>query len=181
MRGSWFHCFGKTTRTMKKRFAFWISLVSVASIATAASFNFPTPHHVFTNEEQAKSLGVTVDEMLKVRKMGYQMGSDLHMHRPVNEKDIQYLFSVADKCDKLGARVIQDFIFLKGTKYQTRATEIALKASASPDENIAYTGINQLQYFNDSRWLKLANSYPWKSMDYQTLLINPEKLEEKYR
>ncbi len=172
---------GNNLFTMKKRFVLWTSFVLVASIATAGSFHFPTPYHIPTKEERARNLGVTVDEMLKVQKMGYQIGSDIGQHRPVIEKDIQYLFSVADKCDKLGATVIQSFIFLKGTKYQARATEIALKASASPDENIAYTGMNQLQYFNDCRWLKLANSYPWKNKDYQTLLIDPEKLEERYK
>ena len=181
MRGSWIHCFGNTTRTMQKRIALWMVLISAASVATAVSFRIPPPHHICTKAEQAKALGVTVDEMLKVQRMGRQMGSDLHLHRPAKEEEVQYLFSIADKCDKLGASVIQQFTFLKGTQYQSRATEIALKASASPDENIAYTGMNQLKYFNDSRWLKLAKSYPWKSMDYQTLLIDPEKLEEKYR
>lgn len=166
---------------MKKRIALWTTLIFGASIATAISFRMPPTLHFPTIQEQARNLGVSVDEMLTVRKRGSHIGSDLHFHRPVNDKDVQYLFSVADRCDKLGASVIQSFPMLKGTKYEARATEIALKASASPDENIAYTGMNQLQYFNDCRWLKLANSYPWKNKDYQTLLIDPEKLEERYK
>jgi hypothetical protein len=166
---------------MKKRLVIWTFLISAASIATAVSFRMPVPHHIYTKAEQANALGVSVDEMLNVHKRGARIGSDIHFHRPVNEKDIQFIFSVADKCDKLGASVIQGFIMMKGTPYEARATEIAFKATSSADENIAYTGMSQLKYFNDSRWVGLALSYPWKSKDYQTLLIDPEKLEERYR
>ena len=155
---------------IKKRLALWGILLSTASIATAMSFYIPQ-RHLYTNAEIAEQLGVSVDEMIKVRRMGYQMGSDLHNHRPVNDKDVQYLLNLAYGGSKLGNDVMWQFLVLKGTKYQVRARKIAFKWSSSPDENVAFVAIDELRNLDDPRWFNLAKSYPWKTKDYPELLL----------
>ena len=164
---------GNKFNIVKKRFVLWTSFVLVASIATAASFNIPVPR-TYTKADQARDLGVSVEEMEKVRKMGFQLSSDLYCHRPTNENDVQYLMDLADGGSKLGIRTMWQLIVLKGTKHEARLIEIAHKWSSSPDEDVAFVAIANLRYFKDPRWNQLARSYPWKTKEYREDLLQPQ-------
>ncbi len=159
---------------MKKRFVLWTSLVLLASIATAGSFHIPTKH-MWSDSDNAKSLGISVQEYKKVWRMGSQLSSDIHMHRPIRQDEVEYLFAAVEKNDKLATQNIWSFRPLRETGYKSRVIEFAYKLAQSKDENEAFAAIDTLKHFGDPRWKGLAEAFPWQCKEYSELIMEPRR------
>jgi hypothetical protein len=153
---------------MKARIGLWLFLCSLASIATAMSFHAPADMSHYGDKEHAKSLGVSVAEMKKLRKVTGQLSSDVFRKRELlNASDIEYLLKTAARGDSFGIEATFPLILLKGTPYEKEATRIALHGSASNNEHEAYASIGILKYFGDPRWQTFAEVYPWQFKEYK--------------
>ena len=159
---------------MKKRIAFWTAFVSVASIATASTFHIPV-RHLWSDADNAKKLGISVEEYRKLNKMGGQLSSDVRHGRPIRVDDVQYLFATAEKNDQLATHVMRSFYALRKTSYRSKAIEIAFKSSGSTDENEVYTAIDTLKHLGDPRWKGMAEAYPWKFQEYKEWILEPRR------
>ena len=152
---------------MKHRIALWILLCSLASIATAMSFNFPADMIHYGDKEHAKSLGVSVAEMKKLRKVTGQLSSDIFQKRELlNANDIEYLLKTASRVDSFGVEATFPLVLLKGTKFEPEAIHIAIRGSTSKNEHKAYAAIGILKYYGDPRWQTFAEVYPWQFKEY---------------
>lgn len=172
---------GKSTRlvgnnlfTVKKRFVLWTSVVLSASIATAGSFHLPVGS-TWSAADSAKRLGVGLHEYKKLRKMGCQLSSDIHNHRPIRQDEVEYLFATADKSPKLALEVIRSFRPLRETAYRAKVVDVAYKLSQSKDENEAFAAIDTLKHFGDPRWKGLADAFPWQCKEYSELIMEPRR------
>jgi hypothetical protein len=162
---------GNKLNTVKKRFVLWTSLLLVASIATAGSFHLPvTP--TWSDAGSAKELGISVEQYKKLRTIACQLGSDVYKHRTINKDDIQSLFKFAEPGGKQATHVMTNFTMLRGTTFEPKATEIALRSSRSSDEHEAFTAINLLKYFGHPRWKPIAKAYPWKYSEYRRTVLD---------
>jgi hypothetical protein len=174
LRGKPSQVIGNKFNIVKKRFVLWTSFVLVASIATAGSFHIPTKH-MWTDSENAKSLGVSVQEYKKVWRMSCHLGSDIHNHRPIRQDEVEYLFAATEKNPKLAAQVIWSFRPLRETAYKPRVIEFAYQLAQSKDENEAFAAIDTLKHFGDPRWKGLAEAFPWQCEEYSQLIMEPRR------
>ena len=159
---------------MKKRFAIWTTLIALASIATAASFNIPMKR-IYSDADNAKSLGISVQEYKTVWKMGCQLSSDIRHHRPISDSDVEHLLSVARQSGKLANQVMWMLYPLRETCYKSQVIDIAFISSQSKDENEVFTAIELLKHYDDPRWQSLAEAYPWQCKEYRELIMEPRR------
>ena len=165
---------GNNLYTVKKRFVLWTSLVLLASIATAGSFHFPVGS-TWSDADNAKSLGISVQEYKKVWRMGCQLSSDISNHRPIRQDEVEYMFATAEKNDKLATHNIWSFRPLRETGYKSRVIELAYELSQTKDENQAFAAIDTLKHFGDPRWKGLAEAFPWQCKEYSELIMEPRR------
>ena len=131
------------------------------------SFHVPNDLSHYGDKEHAKSLGVSVAEMKRLRKVTGQLSSDIYKKRELNTSDIEFLLKTAARGDSFGIEATFPLVLLKGTKFEAEATHIALRSSASKNEHEAYAAIGILKYFGDPRWQTFAEVYPWQFKEYK--------------
>ena len=157
----------------KKRIAIWFAAISVASIATAASFQLPV---VIVNTDPdgiAKMLGVDPVEFKASNHMANQLTSDLSHGRPAKEVEVSHLVEVTKKGGGIAGEVYWQLSPIRKKAYRAKFIDAAVKSAESKNESEAYAAMTLLKDWNDPRWKSLAQKYSWHTMDYKAWVMEP--------
>ena len=159
--------------SMKKRIAFWLMAITLASIATAASFHLPVRQVNTDPDGVAKMLGVDPVELKASTHMANQLTSDLRHGRPAKENEVNHLMEVTKQGGAIAGEVYWQLTPLRKKAFRSKFVNAAVKSADSKNEVEAYAAISLLKYWNDSRWNSLAQKYPWHTMDYKAWIMEP--------
>ena len=155
---------------MKKRLVLWGLLVSIASIATAASFGMPATHAHYDPNARAKELGISPSEYKKVRHAMGQFSSDVRHRRDINSDDLKLLTQAIEKGGPLAGEAYWNLVPIKVANYRTQFAPMAVKGASSKDDSEAYGAMALLKYWGDSRWRTLAMNHQWKAPMYKDFI-----------
>jgi hypothetical protein len=158
---------------MKNRIVLWGAVLSLASIATAASFHIPQVHVNADPNRLAKELGVDPAELKDCTHMARQLSSDLRYGRSANKANVAHLVKVTKKGGALAGEVYWNILPIRKKAYRDQFVTAAAISGTSKNENEACAAINLLKGWNDPRWKDLATKYAWSNPELKAAVLEP--------
>ena len=158
---------------MKKRFVLWGVALSLASIATAASFQLPVKYVNTDPNRWAKAIGVDPAEYKTTKKMAGQLSSDLRFGRPADEASVDHLVNVTKNGGAMAGEIYWILLPIRKKNYRAKFVEQATKSAQSTNESEAFAAMTLLKDWNDPRWKPLVNKYHWVHPELKPLALQP--------
>ncbi len=158
---------------MKNRLILWGTALSLATIATAASFSLPVVQGNTDPNKGAKELGVDPHELKESTRMARQLGSDLRYGRPAKETEVAHLVEVTKKGGALAGEIYWNLMPIRKKAYRAKFVEQAAQSGNSRNENEVFSAVHLLKFWNDSRWETIAKRHVWQSKGLEELALEP--------